>query len=155
MNGSTGSPRGTQAVLRRGKFASVRDFAPADRTDLRGSNSNYCRGVSIESREFNFNSVTALVHVDHGPYVAALKTFFRQRSYQHDTFKFLDRRDSSVLAWVRGHEPRDASPRSMIQTVLSMRSDEFPACAGSAPSPTNFSPYADSIPSTSSPLSAT
>ena len=74
-----------------GQVAGVKNLSSTHRSHIINSQSDYAERLTLTCHEFHFQGGTAIIDVNHSPYVARLEAEINERSLQNYEIKFLRR----------------------------------------------------------------
>src|ERR1700752_927104 len=84
----------------------MRDLMARDRPSRRCLHGRHGSVLTVERGELDFERLPLRVDVNHRTHVAHFETLSRYGLRQHDAIMFLDHLEWSLLARIRGDEPR-------------------------------------------------
>ena len=96
--------RGESAGAR--QLARMRDLMARDRPGRGCLHGRHSDGLTVECRELDLEGLPVGVHVNHSTHVTHFEALSRYGLRQHDAIVFLDHLERSLLARIRGDQPR-------------------------------------------------
>jgi hypothetical protein len=84
----------------------MRDLAAGNWPNCGRLDSGYCHGLAVECRELDLECLGVGVNVHHRTDVANFEALSRYGRRQNDSIVLFDHLEGSLLARIRGHEPR-------------------------------------------------
>ena len=83
----------------------MNDFAFMDRANLIGFERHDCGHAAIEREELDFEGLAVSVDMDHGAHIAGFQLFGGDRSFEYDSFVFLNPRGLLFFVWMSRNVP--------------------------------------------------